>query len=54
MTNPSMSMTMGMYRLVVLEDPGGIQKQYVETLDLVEITETLRRDNVLGVFIGKE
>jgi hypothetical protein len=47
-------MVIEMYRLVVLEDPGRIQKKCLEKLDLTEIAEILSRGSVLGLFVGKE
>lgn len=54
LTDGSMSMAIEVYRVVVSEDLGGMQKKYLEKLDLAEIAETLRRGRVLGSSVGKE
>lgn len=45
---------MGRFRIVLLHNHGHIETRFVEKVEFEEIEEALRRDTVVGVFLGKE
>jgi hypothetical protein len=43
-----------MFRVVMLKKLGDVETRYGERLDLEQTEETLHRDTVVGLFIGKK
>jgi hypothetical protein len=42
------------FRVVLFQNPGGVEIKHVEKVDLKEIEKMLRSENITGIFIGKE